>query len=155
MCCPSSLWTAAHEKIPILYIVHNNRAWHQEIMGLQVVANRMQRGADRTHIGTTIRDPDIDYAKMAQSMGAFGQGPITDPNDFGPAIKKAVDIVKRGAPALIDVVAQGRRSAHAGLYRQDPAGQGRGGYRRLYPAALGRAQGQRQGYSASQPVARQ
>jgi acetolactate synthase-1/2/3 large subunit len=108
MCCPSSLWTAAHEKIPILYIVHNNRAWHQEIMALQLVANRMQRGADRTHIGTTIRDPNIDYAKMAQSMGVFGQGPITDPKDLGPAIKKAVDVVKRGEPALIDVVAQGR-----------------------------------------------
>ncbi|HEX3973277.1 MAG TPA: thiamine pyrophosphate-dependent enzyme [Stellaceae bacterium] len=108
MCCPSSLWTAAHEKIPILYIVHNNRAWHQEIMALQVTANRMQRGIDRTHIGTTIRDPYIDYSKMAQSMGVFGQGPITDPKDLGPAIKKAVDVVKRGEPALIDVVAQGR-----------------------------------------------
>jgi len=108
MCCPSSLWTAAHEKIPILYIVHNNRAWHQEIMALQVTANRMQRGTDRTHIGTTIRDPYIDYAKMAQSMGVFGQGPITDPKDLGAAIKKAVDVVKRGEPALIDVVAQGR-----------------------------------------------
>jgi acetolactate synthase-1/2/3 large subunit len=108
MCCPSSLWTAAHERIPILYIVHNNRAWHQEIMALQLVANRMQRGIDRTHIGTTIRDPYIDYAKMAQSMGVFGQGPITDPKDLGPAIKKAVDVVKRGEPALIDVVAQGR-----------------------------------------------
>jgi acetolactate synthase-1/2/3 large subunit len=108
MCCPSSLWTAAHEKIPILYIVHNNRAWHQEIMALQLVANRMQRGTDRTHIGTTMRDPYIDYAKMAQSMGVFGQGPITDPKDLGPAIKKAVDVVKRGEPALIDVVAQGR-----------------------------------------------
>ncbi|HEY1505269.1 MAG TPA: thiamine pyrophosphate-dependent enzyme [Stellaceae bacterium] len=108
MCCPSSLWTAAHEKIPILYIVHNNRAWHQEIMALQVTANRMQRGADRTHIGTTIRDPYIDYAKMAQSMGVYGQGPITDPKDLGAAIKKAVDVVKRSEPALIDVVAQGR-----------------------------------------------
>src|SRR6201999_3724271 len=108
MCCPSTLWTAAHEKIPILYVVHNNRAWHQEIMALQVTANRMQRGPDRPHIGTTIRDPYIDYAKMAQSMGVYGQGPITDPKDLGAAIKKAVDVVKRGEPALIDVVAQGR-----------------------------------------------
>ena len=26
------LWTAAHHKIPILYIMHNNRAYHQEVM---------------------------------------------------------------------------------------------------------------------------
>ncbi len=108
MCCPSSLWTAAHEKIPILYVMHNNRAWHQEIMLLQQMANRMQRGIDRTHIGTTIRDPFIDYGKLAQSMGVYGQGPITDPKDLGPAIKRAVAVVKRGEPALIDVVCQGR-----------------------------------------------
>ena len=108
MCCPSSLWTAAHEKIPILYIMHNNRAWHQEIMLLQQMANRMQRGIDRTHIGTTIRDPFIDFGKMAQSMGVYGQGPVTDPKDLGAAIKRAVDVVKRGEPALIDVVCQGR-----------------------------------------------
>lgn len=108
MCCPSSLWTAAHEKIPILYIMHNNRAWHQEIMLLQQVANRMQRGIDRTHIGTTIRDPFIDFSKMAASMGVYGQGPITDPKDLGAAIKRAVDVVKRGEPALVDVVCQGR-----------------------------------------------
>ncbi|MES2255740.1 MAG: thiamine pyrophosphate-dependent enzyme [Pseudomonadota bacterium] len=108
MCCPSSLWTAAHEKIPILYIMHNNRAWHQEIMLLQQTANRMQRGIDRTHIGTTIRDPFIDFGKMAQSMGVYGQGPITDPKDLGAAIKRAVEVVKRGEPALVDVVCQGR-----------------------------------------------
>jgi acetolactate synthase-1/2/3 large subunit len=108
MCCPSTLWTAAHEKIPILYVMHNNRAWHQEIMLLQQVTNRMQRGVDRTHIGTTIRDPFIDYGKLAQSMGVYGQGPITDPKDLGPAIKRAIAVVKRGEPALVDVVCQGR-----------------------------------------------
>jgi thiamine pyrophosphate-dependent acetolactate synthase large subunit-like protein len=108
MCCPSSLWTAAHEKIPILYLMHNNRAWHQEIMLLQQIANRRQRGIDRTHIGTTIRDPFIDFGKLAQSMGVYGQGPITDPKDLGAAIRRAVDVVKRGEPALVDVVCQGR-----------------------------------------------
>jgi acetolactate synthase-1/2/3 large subunit len=108
MCCPSSLWTAAHEKIPILYLMHNNRAWHQEIMLLQQIANRRQRGIDRTHIGTTIRDPFIDFSKLAQSMGVYGQGPITDPKDLGAAIRRAVAVVKRGEPALVDVVCQGR-----------------------------------------------
>jgi thiamine pyrophosphate-dependent acetolactate synthase large subunit-like protein len=108
MCCPSSLWTAAHEKIPILYVMHNNRAWHQEIMLLQQMANRMQRGIDRTHIGTTIRDPHIDFAKLAESMGVYGQGPVTDPKDLGAALKRVVERVKKGEPALIDVVCQGR-----------------------------------------------
>jgi len=108
MCCPSTLWTAAHEKIPILYVMHNNRAWHQEIMLLQQTANRMQRGTDRTHIGTTIRDPNIDFAKLAESMGVYGQGPVTDPKDLNAALKRAIARVKAGEPALIDVVCQGR-----------------------------------------------
>jgi thiamine pyrophosphate-dependent acetolactate synthase large subunit-like protein len=102
------LWTAAHHKIPLLYLMHNNRSYHQEIMGVQFVANRRNRGIDRTSIGTTIREPNVDYAKLAQAMGVYGEGPITNPSDLGPAIKRALAVVKRGEPALVDVVAQGR-----------------------------------------------
>jgi thiamine pyrophosphate-dependent acetolactate synthase large subunit-like protein len=105
---PGILWTAAHERIPILYIVHNNRAYHQEIMQMQAIANRMQRGVDRAGIGCAITDPNIDYAAIAKAMGVHGEGPIEDPKDLGPAIRRAVAVVKRGEPALIDVVSQGR-----------------------------------------------
>jgi thiamine pyrophosphate-dependent acetolactate synthase large subunit-like protein len=108
MCAPGSLWTAAHHKIPLLAIVHNNRAYHQELMHVQRICNRHQRGIDRAEIGTVIDDPAIDYAKLAQSLGVEGIGPVTDPNDLGKAYKRAVDIVKRGEPVLVDVVAQGR-----------------------------------------------
>jgi acetolactate synthase-1/2/3 large subunit len=104
----SSLWTAAHHKIPLLTVVHNNRAYHQEVMHVQRVADRHGRGVDRVKIGTTIDDPAIDYAKMAQSMGVEGIGPIVDPNDLAPALKRGIDIVKSGAPVLIDVVSQAR-----------------------------------------------
>jgi acetolactate synthase-1/2/3 large subunit len=102
------LWTAAHHKIPLLYVMHNNRAYHQEIMALQAVANRRQRGVGRTLIGTTLTDPNINFAKLANAMGVYSEGPITDPNDLGPALARAVARVKRGEPALVDVVAQGR-----------------------------------------------
>ena len=29
---PGVLWTAAHHKIPLLSIMHNNRGYHQEVM---------------------------------------------------------------------------------------------------------------------------
>ena len=66
------------------------------------------RGADRAHIGTTLREPNIDYAKMAQAYGMYGEGPIADPKDLAPAIKRALDRVKRGEPALVDVITQPR-----------------------------------------------
>ena len=105
---PGILWTAAHERIPLLYVVHNNRAYHMEIMQLQVIANRRQRGIDRVHIGCRIDDPNIDYAAMAKSMGVYGEGPIENPRDLGPALKRALAVVKKGEPALVDVVSQGR-----------------------------------------------
>jgi thiamine pyrophosphate-dependent acetolactate synthase large subunit-like protein len=105
---PGILWTAAHERIPLLYIVHNNRGYHMEIMQMQVIANRRQRGIDRVHIGCNIDDPNIDYAMMAKSMGVYAEGPIEKPIDLGPAIRRALAVVRRGEPALIDVVSQGR-----------------------------------------------
>ena len=108
MFCPGALWTAAHHRIPLLYVVHNNRAYHQEVMFVQMMANRRQRGIDRAHIGNVIVDPTVDFAGLARSLGVYAEGPIADPKDLGPAFKRAVDVVKRGEPALVDVVAQGR-----------------------------------------------
>ena len=80
----------------MLYIVQNNRAYHQEYMYLQAMANRLDRGIEKTHIGTTIKDPNVDYATVARGFGVYGEGPITDPNDLGPALKRAIAVVKRG-----------------------------------------------------------
>jgi thiamine pyrophosphate-dependent acetolactate synthase large subunit-like protein len=108
MYAPGVLWTAAHHRIPLLNIMHNNRAYHEEVMQVQRMANRHNRGIDRTRIGTAIEDPYIDFSKLAQSMGLYAEGPITNPNDFGPAVRRAIAVVKRGEPALLDVVTQPR-----------------------------------------------
>jgi len=108
MYSPGVLWTAAYHKIPILYVMHNNRAYHQEIMHVQRMCGVHNRGVDRAWIGTTIDNPPIDYAKLANSMGVWSEGPVTDPAQLGAALKRAVEVVKRGEPALVDVVCQGR-----------------------------------------------
>ncbi|HEY6382122.1 MAG TPA: thiamine pyrophosphate-dependent enzyme [Pseudolabrys sp.] len=108
MYAPGALWTAAHHKIPLLMVVHNNRAYHQEVMHLQKMAGLHNRRMDTAAIGTTIENPNIDYAKLAQSMGVWGEGPITNPTAIGPALSRALAVVKRGEPAVVDVVSQGR-----------------------------------------------
>jgi thiamine pyrophosphate-dependent acetolactate synthase large subunit-like protein len=105
---PGILWTAVHHKIPLLTIMHNNRAYHQEFMFMQRMATWHNRGADRAHIGTTLTEPDIDYAQMAKAYGMYGEGPISDPKDLVPAFKRGIERVKRGEPALIDVITQPR-----------------------------------------------
>ncbi len=108
MFVPSTLWTAAHHRIPMLYILQNNRAYHQEYMYLQAMAARHGRGINNTEIGTTIKDPNVDYATVARGFGVHGEGPITEPNDLGPALKRAIAMVKTGQPALVDVVTDPR-----------------------------------------------
>jgi thiamine pyrophosphate-dependent acetolactate synthase large subunit-like protein len=108
MYAPGVLWTAAHHRIPLLNIMHNNRAYHQEVMHVQRLGNRHNRGVDRASIGTTIKEPNIDFAKLAQSLGVHAEGPITDPKDLGPAIARAIAVVERGEAALVDVLTQPR-----------------------------------------------
>ena len=108
MYAPGLLWTAAYHKIPILMLMHNNRGYHQEIMHVQRMAALHNRPQATARIGTEITNPDIDFAKLAQSMGVWAEGPVTDPAKVGPALKRAMAEVKEGRPALIDVVCQGR-----------------------------------------------
>jgi acetolactate synthase I/II/III large subunit len=105
---PAVLWTAAHHHIPLLSIMHNNRAYHQELMYLEDMAARANRGVDTALIGTGLNDPNIDYATLAKAYGVYSAGPIENANDLGPAIRKAIEVVKKGEPALIDVITQPR-----------------------------------------------
>jgi thiamine pyrophosphate-dependent acetolactate synthase large subunit-like protein len=108
MYAPGALWTASHHKLPMLTIMWNNRAYHQEIMHLQRMANWRQRDVTTAHIGTTIWDPFVQYEKLAEALGQVGIGPITDPKDLGAAIKRGIEAVKMGEPVLINVVTQPR-----------------------------------------------
>jgi thiamine pyrophosphate-dependent acetolactate synthase large subunit-like protein len=105
---PGVLWTAAHHRVPLLSVMHNNRGYHQEHMFLQDMASRAGRGPENAGIGVTLNDPNINYATMAKAYGMYSSGPIENPNDLGPALKAAIEVVKKGEPALIDVVTQPR-----------------------------------------------
>ena len=108
MYAPGVLWTAAHHKIPLLMLMHNNRCYHQEIMHVQRMAAIHNRPQATARIGTEITNPDIDFAKVAQGMGVWAEGPITDPSKLGAALRRALDVVKQGQPALLDVICQPR-----------------------------------------------
>ena len=72
---PGALWTAAHHRIPLLSVMHNNRAYHQEVMHVQRMANRHQRGIENADVNTTVSlDPNIDFAIMVRGAGCPRQG---------------------------------------------------------------------------------
>jgi thiamine pyrophosphate-dependent acetolactate synthase large subunit-like protein len=110
MYAPGALWTATHHRIPMLFVMLNNRAYHQEVMHIQRMNNRRQRAVTvgSEGVGTLITDPNIDYAMLGRSMGLYAEGAITNPNELGPALRRAIERVERGETALVDVVTQPR-----------------------------------------------
>ena len=77
-------------------------------MFLQDMASRAGRGVENTHIGVAIDNPNINYAMLAKAYGMWSTGPIDNPKALGPELKAALDVVKKGEPALVDVVTQPR-----------------------------------------------
>jgi acetolactate synthase-1/2/3 large subunit len=105
---PAVLWTSAHHGIPLLSVMHNNRSYHQEAMWVANQALRVDRDVRRAKIGNTLTEPNIDYAGLARAYGVWATGPIEDPAELAPAIRRAIEVVKAGEPALVDVVTQPR-----------------------------------------------
>jgi benzoylformate decarboxylase/acetolactate synthase-1/2/3 large subunit len=60
-------------------------------------------------IGTHVDDPEIDFAKMAQSFGVSAEGPVRNPADLRPALERGVKYVReKQLPYLVDVIAEPR-----------------------------------------------
>jgi acetolactate synthase-1/2/3 large subunit len=105
----SSLWTAAKHRIPLLIVMHNNQSFYNsEEHGIEVAKYR-KRPVENAGIGTHVDDPAVDYAKLAQSFGVAGEGPVRRPADLRPALERALKFVKeKNLPYLVDVVAEPR-----------------------------------------------
>jgi thiamine pyrophosphate-dependent acetolactate synthase large subunit-like protein len=105
---PGVLWTAAHHRVPMLIVMHNNRAYHEERMYLALLAAKYDREPANSDIGTALNGPAIDYASIAKGYGLYAEGPVANPQDLGPALHRALERVRRGETALVDVVTQPR-----------------------------------------------
>ncbi len=105
----SSLWTAAKHRIPLLFVLHNNQSFYNsEEHGIEVAKFR-KRPLENVGIGTHVDDPEVDYAKMAQSFGVHAEGPIRLTSELRPAIERALQYVKeKQLPAFVDVISEPR-----------------------------------------------
>ena len=103
-----ALWTAAKHKIPLLIVMFNNRAYFNDWEHQVRMAKLRNTDESLAHIGMDIFGPEPDFATIARGMGCYGEGPITEPAEIAPALKRALAEVKAGRPALVDVVTQHR-----------------------------------------------
>jgi thiamine pyrophosphate-dependent acetolactate synthase large subunit-like protein len=99
----SAVWSAARSRIPVLILVNNNRSYFNDEMHQDAVARRRNRPASNRWIGQRIADPEVDIAKLAESKGAVGIGPVKTVEELRTAIAKGVDLLKSGGVCVIDV----------------------------------------------------
>ena len=99
-----SLWTAAHHRIPVVFVILNNRVYRilkYNMNRFRAIAGVEGRGGSYRHLDLT--DPDIDYVSVARGFGVEGRR-VSAPEDIGPAVEEAF---ASGAPRLIELVVDG------------------------------------------------
>ena len=99
----TALWTAAHYKIPLLFVIANNRSFFNDELHQERVARVRNRPVENRWIGQRISEPDIDLAGIARAQGALGFGPVNAIGDLDAAFKQAIAAVVAGHVAVVDV----------------------------------------------------
>ena len=96
-----ALWTAAHHKVPVTWVVANNASYR--ILKLNMLEYLGEGAAGRKFIGMDLTDPPLDFSHIAASFGVKGVR-IEHPDQIGQAVREAQAAQE---PRLLDIVIDG------------------------------------------------
>jgi thiamine pyrophosphate-dependent acetolactate synthase large subunit-like protein len=99
----TAVWTAVHYKIPLLFVLANNRSFYNDELHQERMARARNRPVENKWIGQRMSDPDVDLAAMGRAQGAEGFGPVTKAADLPGILEKAIAAVDAGHVAVVDV----------------------------------------------------
>lgn len=92
-----ALWTAAHLKLPLTFVIPNNG-------GYRILKQRLLAfHGNKQFIGMDLADPEIDFVGLARSMGVSAQR-VSDPAEVRDVLG---DAFRRGQPNLVEVMVDG------------------------------------------------
>jgi len=104
---PQLLWTAASARLPILYVIYDNRSYGNDEGHQEHMARVRGRSIENRGIGLRLDEPATDFAQVAGGFGVRAFGPIADPDALAPALREAVHVVRdERRPALVDVIVE-------------------------------------------------
>ena len=93
-----SLWTAAHERLPVTFVVMNNREYNILKNYMKGQAHYLSPRAGR-FIGMDIVDPPVDFLALASAMGMTARR-IERATDIAGAVEAGI---ASGLPNLIEI----------------------------------------------------
>lgn len=105
----SALWTASHYRIPVLFVVANNRSYFTDEVQQEMVARQRGRPVENRWIGQRIDDPAVSLAGLARDYGVDAEGPVEKASDLLAALRRGLEQVEGGKPYLIDVLVDPER----------------------------------------------
>ena len=92
-----ALWTAAHDQVPVVFVILNNASYR--ILKQRVHALRGHAAQTDTYVGMDLIEPMIDFVGLARSSGIAAERSRT--------VAETTDLIAKGladgAPMLIDV----------------------------------------------------
>jgi acetolactate synthase-1/2/3 large subunit len=101
-----AIWSAVHNRAPMLLVINNNTTWGNDEKHQMHVAEDRHRPLENAWIGQRMVDPDINHAMIARGYGAWAAGPIVDPAELAGVFREAVAQVEKGNVAVVEVRTQ-------------------------------------------------
>ena len=100
----TALWTAVHYKIPLLFVIANNRSFYNDELHQERVARMRDRPVENKWIGQRIADPEIDIAAHAAARKARSASARSrTPPIWRWRCERAIAAVDAGSVAVVDV----------------------------------------------------
>jgi benzoylformate decarboxylase len=95
----TALWTAAHHRIPVTYVMLSNRAYR--ILKLNMLEYLGSAAENREFVAMDLTEPELRFDRLAEAMGVPSTR-VSRPEELPEALSRAV--AHRGGPYLVDVV---------------------------------------------------
>jgi benzoylformate decarboxylase len=92
-----ALWTAAHDAIPVVYVIFNNASYR--ILKQRTLALKGFSAEDDVYVGMDLQRPHVNYVELARSLGVPGER-VEKAGEVGAAMGRGL---ASGGPYLIDV----------------------------------------------------
>ncbi|MBV8925340.1 MAG: thiamine pyrophosphate-binding protein [Bradyrhizobium sp.] len=100
-----ALWTAAHHRLAIVFVILANREYRILKHNTDVWRENFQAGTQHSYQQMDLTGPDFDFVRMAAGMGVEGIR-IERSDDIAPALSKAV---AANRPYLVEIAIEGKR----------------------------------------------
>jgi benzoylformate decarboxylase len=100
-----ALWTAAHHKLAIVFVILSNRQYRILKHNVDVWRQNFEAGTQHPYQNMDLTAPELDFVHLAAGMGVEGVR-VEKPDEIAPALARAV---AANRPYLVEIVVEGKR----------------------------------------------